>query len=64
MSLVCFLDGVPIDTSGEYRTLELDDNWYVVGHEKLHPCANQLEAIAVRDELLREAANGRQGTGE
>jgi hypothetical protein len=58
MSLICFTDGVEVDTSGELRTLELEDGWYVVGCGKLAPCANQLEAIAIRDELLSGTVDG------
>lgn len=56
MSILRFTDGVEIDTSGNYRTMELHDGWYVVGHGLLKPCADQEEAIRVRDELI--AASG------
>lgn len=51
MSILQFTDGVEIDTDGEYRTLQLDDGWYVVGHGTLQPCANHMEAIFVRTSL-------------
>ncbi len=51
MSILRFSDGVEIDTSGEYRTLKLKDGWYVVGQGTLQPCADQEEAVSVRDEL-------------
>jgi hypothetical protein len=31
MSKLRFKDGVTIDTSGELRTLQLNDGWYVIG---------------------------------
>ena len=52
MSILRFNDGVEIDTSGNYRTLELHDGWYVVGHGRLQPCADEEEAIRVRNELI------------
>ena len=55
MSILRFNDGVEIDTSGEYRTLELHDGWYVVGRGRLEPCADEEQAKAVRDELIRPA---------
>jgi len=62
MSILRFTDGVEMDTSGNYRTLKLHDGWYVVGHGRLKPCADQEEAIRVRDELIatsRPAENAR-----
>ncbi|MFL6605757.1 MAG: hypothetical protein ACJ8R9_31150 [Steroidobacteraceae bacterium] len=52
MSILRFNDGIEIDTSGNYRTLELHGGWYVVGHGTLQPCADREEAIQVRDELI------------
>lgn len=52
MSTLRFNDGVEIDTSGEYRTLQLHDGWYVVGHGSLVPCADYAEAVSVRDEMV------------
>jgi hypothetical protein len=62
MSILRFTDGVQIDTSGEYRTLKLQDGWYVVGRGLLKPCADQEEAIKVRDDLT--SRNCRQDTGQ
>ena len=61
MSLICFTDGEEVDTSGEFRIVGLTDGWYVVGRGTLQPCANELEAIAVRDELLRAETSGSKG---
>lgn len=52
MSILKFSDGIEIDTSGEYRTLKLEDGWYVVGHGTLQPCVDRAEAIQIRDELI------------
>lgn len=49
MTKIKFSDGIEVDTSGEYRTLKLPDGWYVVGHGTLTPCANETEAIKLRD---------------
>jgi hypothetical protein len=43
-SILRFSDGVSIDTSGELRTLELSDGWYVVGEGKLIPVKDEGEA--------------------
>ena len=62
MSILRFNDGVEIDTSGDYRTLKLDDGWYVVGHGLLTPCADEEEAITVRDELIAASRTGDKRT--
>ena len=49
-----FDDGVEVDTSGEYRTLELHDGWYVVGRGNLIPCDDQANAIKTLDGLKQE----------
>lgn len=43
-SILRFSDGVNIDTSGELRTLELADGWYVVGNGYLIPVKDEKEA--------------------
>ena len=55
MTVLRFTDGVEIDTSGEYRALQLHDGWYVVGHGWLRPCSDEEEAIQVRDEWTAAA---------
>ena len=48
-----FSDGIEIDTSGEYRTLELYDGWYVTGHGILMSVSNEEQGI-----LLIKKYNG------
>ncbi len=40
-----FSDGVDVDTSGELRTLQLHDGWYVVGEGLLSPVGSYEEAL-------------------
>ena len=54
MSVLRFSDGVQVDTSGEYRTLKLHDGWYAVGRGRLCPCADEEEAIQIRDEWIAD----------
>lgn len=51
-----FSDGVCLDTSGEFRTLELADGLYVVGQGFLIPVDSHEEA----DETIREFRKGRE----
>jgi hypothetical protein len=51
MEKMKFSDGVEIDTSGAYRTLQLHDGWYVVGEGLLAPCKDEEDAKQLRDEL-------------
>ena len=44
-SILRFSDGINIDTSGELRTLELSDSWYVTGEGHLIPVDNEEKAI-------------------
>jgi len=55
MSKLRFSDGIEIDTSGEYRTLELHDGWYVVGHGTCTPCKDEQEAIRRVNDEKKEA---------
>ncbi len=64
MSILRFTDGVEIDTSGEYRTLRLRDGWYVVGHGTLLPCADQAEALRLKDELTAASSAVREDVAE
>ena len=38
-----FSDGEEFDTSGELRTEERSDGWYIVGEGKLIPVKNKIE---------------------
>jgi hypothetical protein len=49
-----FNDGVNIDTSGPYRTLELFDGWYVVGHGMCIPCKGEDEAKRILKSMQRD----------
>ena len=42
-----FKDGVEINTDGEFRKLELDDGWYVVGKGYLLPVTTENMADSV-----------------
>jgi len=44
MSILRFSDGVNIDTSGDARTLKLDDGWYAIGNGTMIPCRDEEEA--------------------
>jgi len=55
MTKLIFSDRVELDTSGEYRTLELHDGWYVIGHGMLTPCRDEEEATRLKDELKQTA---------
>jgi len=46
-----FSDGVEVDTSGEIRTLELKDGWYVTGGGMLVPVKDEQEAIQMVKDL-------------
>lgn len=64
MSILRFSDGIDVDTSGEYRTLELHDGWYVVGHGSLSPCANEDDAKRLCDEWQRTLRDKTSRDGE
>lgn len=51
MSILRFSDGIEIDTSGELRTLELADGWYVTGQGLLIPVKDEEEANALIVEI-------------
>ena len=58
MSKLVFSDGVTIETSGNYRKLQLKDGWYVVGHGELIPAADEKEANEVLEDLLQPRRKG------
>jgi len=47
--MLSFSDGVTIDTSGNLRSLYLQDGWYVVGNGMLIPVKDKKEA----DDLIK-----------
>jgi hypothetical protein len=47
MGTLKFSDGIEIDTSSEFRLLELYDGWYVVGEGKLIPVKNEEEGFLI-----------------
>jgi hypothetical protein len=55
--MLCFNDGVNIDTSGELRIIKLVDGWYVVGEGMSIPCRDRWDAQDALDDMLaaREA---------
>lgn len=53
MSILRFSDGVNIDTSGDARTLKLDDGWYALGNGVLMPCRDQEEAEKQKKVIAR-----------
>lgn len=52
-SVLRFSDGITVDTSGPYRSLELADGWYVVGGGKLIPIKNESEAQNMISKMFR-----------
>lgn len=50
-----FSDGIEIETSGNLRTLKLEDGWYVVGKGMLIPVENENAALAMINELGKES---------
>ena len=48
--MLSFSDGVTIDTSGNLRSLYLQDGWYVVGNGCLIPVSDKKEA----DNLIKK----------
>jgi hypothetical protein len=59
-----FTDGVEIETSGEYRTVRLRDGWYVVGHGTLAPCADEEQALRLRNELVAASSVAREDVAD
>jgi hypothetical protein len=55
MSILRFDDGIEIDTSGEFRLLELYDGWYVVGEGRLIPVKDDEEGVKIISILLHHA---------
>lgn len=49
-----FSDGVTIDTSGDLRSLELNDGWYVVGKGNLIPVKSEGEAKILINKMSRK----------
>lgn len=49
-SILKFSDGVNIDTSGELRSLKLEDGWYVTGGGYLIPVNSEEKA----DEMVKQ----------
>jgi hypothetical protein len=59
MAKLKFTDGVEIDTSGELRSLELKDGWYVTGQGLLIPVEDEIEANRMVQELKGKANESR-----
>ena len=55
-SVLKFSDGVNVDTSGELRTLELQDGWYVTGKGFLIPVKDETEANTLLKQMQDEEA--------
>ena len=55
MGTLKFSDGIEIDTSGEFRLLELYDGWYVVGEGRLIPVKDDEEGVKIISILLHHA---------
>jgi hypothetical protein len=45
MSILKFSDGEEFDLSGELRTEERSDGWYVIGENQLIPVSSQSEGL-------------------
>ena len=54
--MLCFNDGVSVDTSGNLRIVELADGLYVTGMGFLIPVANRKEG----EETIRDMAKGKE----
>jgi hypothetical protein len=67
MEKIKFTDGVEIVVSGPYRTILLDDGYYVVGNGDLIPVDSKEEADSLANELRRlkeKAAPAATGTAQ
>jgi len=53
MNMLKFSDGIDVDTSGELRTLQLHDGWYVTGEGFLSPTDNEKEALRQIDNIKK-----------
>ena len=51
MSKLKFSDGEEFDLSGELRTEERIDGWYVLGNNKMIPVSSQSEGIKLIETL-------------
>ena len=47
MSKLRFSDGTEFDTSGELRTEERPDGWYILGEGKMIPVRDELEGLEI-----------------
>jgi hypothetical protein len=54
MSNLKFSDGTEFDTSGELRTEERPDGWYVLGEGKMIPVRGYLEGLEIIKNLKQK----------